>query len=191
MEYQALKDSVGNQGEPPSDFLDELIAWGRVAPADIFADHLPETDAAHDIYLNVVVELGPWKDGNHRRAAMLEVMRVLAAFESSWDWNKGIDPGRDGNVPPATAEAGAWQVSYDSMGWGAELKTLAKDRVPLLSPTSFQVAMKSDHTLAMEYIARLLRRTTQHNGPINDREKVHPNLRRDAVAEFQRFLDEK
>jgi hypothetical protein len=48
--------------------------------------------------------------------------------------------------------------------------------------------MKSDHPLAMEYIARLLRRTTQHHGPVRDHH-IDAWLRRDAVAEFQALVD--
>ena len=51
----------------------------------------------------------------------------------------------------------------------------------------FQQAMKENHELAMEYIARLLNRTIAGNGPLlrNDIDKF---LKRDAVAEFRGFL---
>jgi hypothetical protein len=42
--------------------------------------------------------------------------------------------------------------------------------------------------LAMEYIARLLRRTVDHNGPVK-RHEIDPWLRRDDVLEFQTLLD--
>ena len=47
--------------------------------------------------------------------------------------------------------------------------------------------MKQDHLLAMEYIARLLRRTVNHNGPVKQHE-IDPWLRQDAVTEFLDFL---
>jgi len=53
-----------------------------------------------------------------------------------------------------------------------------------LDGTAFQKAMKQNHRLAMEYIARLLRRTTHHNGRVM-RHEIDPWLRRDAVEEFQ------
>ena len=43
------------------------------------------------MYASVITELGPFEDILHRKACMLEVMRVLARFESSWKWNEGID----------------------------------------------------------------------------------------------------
>lgn len=43
--------------------------------------------------------------------------------------------------------------------------------------------MKQDHSLAMEYIARLLRRTVNHNGPVK-RHEIDSWLRQDAVTEF-------
>src|SRR4051794_5931162 len=47
--------------------------------------------------------------------------------------------------------------------------------------------MKRDHPLAMECIARLLRRTVNHNGPVK-RHEIDEWLRRDAVEEFQTLL---
>jgi hypothetical protein len=71
-----------------------------------------------DIYSNVFGVLGPWEDLRHRRAVMLEVMRVLAGFESSWDWEAGVDVTNPTSTTPDTIEAGAWQVSANSMGFG-------------------------------------------------------------------------
>jgi hypothetical protein len=48
--------------------------------------------------------------------------------------------------------------------------------------------MKQNHQLAMEYIARLLRRTVNHNGPVK-RHEIDPWLRKDAVMEFRDLLD--
>ena len=48
--------------------------------------------------------------------------------------------------------------------------------------------MKQNHQLAMEYIARLLRRTVNHNGPVKH-QHIHLWLRKDAVAEFQVLLN--
>lgn len=182
MAYTATKHRVLNRGVPPDSFLDELVAWGRTAPDDIF---FPSHH--RDVYSNVVAVLGPWQGLLHRRAAMLEIMRVLAGFESSWNWNEGADASNPKSVKPTTMEAGAWQVSADSMGWGPELKALVHGAAGSLSGIDFQRAMKQDHTLAMEYIARLLRRTVAHNGPVL-RHEIDAWLRTDAVTEFQALL---
>lgn len=178
MAYDALKAPVKNRGKAPDSFLDELIAWGAEAPDEIFAPN-----AAHDIYSSVRPVLGPWRDGLHRRAAMLEVMRVLAGFESSWRWTEGRDVTNPDSTTPMTTEAGAWQVSADSMSFGAELKALVLRRAGSADGNAFQAAMKSDHTLAMEYVARLLRRTVDHHGPVK-RHEIDAWLRRDAVEEL-------
>lgn len=183
MAFRATKQKVLNRGIPPDSFLDELVAWGRTAPDEIFAPN-----AAADVYSNVVGVLGPWQDIRHRRAAMLEVMRVLAGFESSWDFNAGVDTTNPASTTPETIEAGAWQVSADSLAFGQELKDLVLSKVGTLDGDAFQQAMKQDHPLAMEYIARLLRRTVNANGPVK-RHEIDPWLRRDAVAEFQALLD--
>jgi hypothetical protein len=183
MTYNAIKHQVHNRGVPYDDFLDELIAWEKIAPDEIFAPN-----SAQDIYLNIVAVLGPWRDLRHRRAVMLEVMRVLAGFESSWDWNAGPDKSNPASVTPETEEAGAWQVSADSMAFGEDLRELIRKRVGSLDPRQFQEAMKQDHPLAMEYIARLLRHTVNHNGPVKHHE-IDPWLRRDAVEEFLTLLN--
>ncbi len=125
---------------------------------------------------------------------MLEVLRVLAGFESSWNWNEGIDrnsPAFKANptsVPPTTIEAGAWQVSANSMGHGPELKALVLRKAGALDAATFQRAMKQNHQLAIEYIARLLRRTVRANGPVL-RHEIDRWLSKDAVVEFQRLLN--
>lgn len=182
MAFRATKQKVLNRGIPPDSFLNELIAWGRAAPDDIFA---PNENA--DVYSSVVEVLGPWQGLPHRRAAMLEVMRVLAGFESSWNWNAGVDTTNPTSTTPTTIEAGAFQVSANSMSFGPELKDLVLRRVGSLDGNAFQRAMKRDHVLAMEYIARLLRRTVNHNGPVK-RHEIDAWLRRDAVDEFLALL---
>jgi hypothetical protein len=73
------------------------------------------------------------------------------------------------------------------MNFGQELKDLVQAKVGTRNGIAFQKAMKEDHPLAMEYIARLLRRTTRHNGPVK-RHEIDEWLRKDAVAEFQAAL---
>jgi len=182
MNFGAIKQHVLNRGVPPDSFLDELIAWGKDAQDEIFAPN-----PYSDIYSSVKNTLGPWQNNEHRRAVMLEVMRVLAGFESSWDWEAGRDVTNPSSNTPDTTEAGAWQVSANSMNFGAELKDLVSREVNSVDGIKFQDAMKTNHQLAMEYIARLLRRTTHHNGPVL-RHEIDPWLRRDAVEEFQALL---
>jgi hypothetical protein len=140
-----------------------LSAWGRSATDDIFAPN-----SHTDIYSNVLGVLGPWEDLGHRRAVMLEVMRVLAGFESSWDWNAGVDVTNPTSTTPDTIEADAWQVSANSMGFGEELKSLVLTKIGSLNGNDFQQAMKL-------------------NGPVK-RHEIDPWLRKDAVMEFWDLL---
>lgn len=178
MPYTAAKQHVADRGTPPDAFLDELIAWGRMASDEIFAPN-----AVSDIYSNMKNTLGPWQSTGHRRAAMLEVLRVLAGFESSWNWQAGRDTTNPNSNTPGTEEAGAWQVSADSMALGPELRQLAVQTAGSEDPLAFQAAMKSNHPFAIEYTARLLRRTVRHHGPVRDH-RIDPWLRKDAVQEF-------
>jgi hypothetical protein len=182
MKYKALKQKVLNRGIPSDEFLDQLISWGKQAPDEIFA---PNTFT--DIYSNIKTTLGPWEGIKHRRAVMLEVMRVLAGFESSWNWNAGRDTTNPTSVTPETIEAGAWQVSANSMSFGKELKDLVLTQIGTTDGKAFQKSMKENHPLAMEYVARLLRRTTKHHGPVK-RHEIDSWLRRDAVAEFEELI---
>jgi hypothetical protein len=188
MTFHATKAKVSNRGTPPDSFLESLVLWGKLAPDVIFA---PNSNPG-DVYSSVKPILGPsdgsrWVDLPNRRAAMLEVMRVLAGFESSWNWKEGRDVTNSTSVTPETIEAGAWQVSANSMSFGRDLQTLVLFHCDSLSGTKFQSEMKSDKALAMEYIARLLRHTVRHNGPVL-RKEIHPWLSRASVREFQDLL---
>lgn len=180
--FQSIKQHVKNRGVPPDSFLVELIDWGKLADPLIFA---PNT--ASDVYSSVYNVLGPWESPLHRKAAMLEVMRVLGGFESTWDWTEGVDTTNSTSVTPYTIEAGLWQVSANAMYFGEDLKTLVRAHAGSLDGDAFQAAMKHDHPLAMEFIARLLRHTVRHNGPVL-RHEIDPWLRRDSVKEFETFL---
>ena len=173
MHFHAAKQRVLNRGVPPDKFLEELVGWGKIAADDIF-----ERNSHVDIYSNVVGVLGPWKNLEHRRAAMLEVLRVLAGFESSWHWDAGVDTTNPTSVTPDTIEAGAWQVSANSMAFGQELKDLVLKKVGTFN---------GNHQFAMEYTARLLRRTVNHHGPVK-RHEIDEWLRRDAVDEFHALV---
>lgn len=182
MAYVALKSEVYNRGKPSNSFLDELVAWGRSAPDEIFAQN-----DVYDIYSSVFGVLGPYRSLAYRRAVMLEVLRVLAGYESSWKWDEGVDTSNPQSNTPETMEAGAWQVSANSMRYGQELRDLVIREAGGDDPTVFQAAMKNNHKLAIEYIARLLRRTTAHNGPVK-RHEIDGWLKRGAVDEFMELL---
>ena len=187
-----IKSSVANRGFLSDAFLSEMIAWGRLASEDIFAPN-----EYLDIYSKVRPELGPWNGPIHRRAAMLEVLRVLALFESSGDWTEGVDTSRLGGDTSENSEAGAWQVSYDGRNLSPYLPPLLAAK-GITNGIKFQQAMKFDHSLAMEFVARLMRRNTKHNGPLyKDDERdairkslrgpehsIYPWLSRNAVQQF-------
>lgn len=195
--YQSALSRVLNRGTPPPDFLDEMVDWARTAPDEIFAEN-----QFSDIYSKVQPDLGPYTDLTHRKAVMLEVMRVLAGFESSWDWREGVDTSRLGEDTPENSEAGAWQVSFDGRRLAPELPALLVNN-GVTNGITFQRVMKFNHPLAMEFVARLMRRNTRHNGPLyrgeerniirrslrGEEHSVFPWLNRAAVAEFAAYLD--
>ena len=173
---------VANRGHAPQSFIDELVSWGRTADEAIFA---PNANTG-DIYAKVRPTLGPWLSPIHRKSAMLEVLRVLAGFESSWTWTCGSDSTRQAADTDENMEAGAFQVSWDSRNWGLDLRAVLIAH-GIHDGAAFQRGMKADHALACEYIARLLRHTTAANGPIL-RGEIMSWLSREAVTEFERLL---
>jgi len=183
-QFIACRQKVHNRGAAPAAFLVELIDWGRTAEDDLFS-----RNDAFDIYASVAAVLGPWRGDLHRRAVMLEVLRVLAGFESSWTWTAGRDITNPSSDTPCTEEAGIFQCSGNSMDFSPQLKQLLLDASGDTGCGSFIVTSKSNHRFALDYCARLIRITTKHHGPIKNGH-IHPWLRRDAVDEIMRCLAE-
>lgn len=196
MNFIETKRRVFNRRSLSDAFLTEMVNWAKTAPDDIF-----EVNPLNDIYAKVKPELGPYESLIHRKAVMLEVMRVLALFESSGDWKEGVDTSRLGNNTPENSEAGAWQVSYDARFLHQSLRDLLA-RHGITNGIKFQQAMKFDHPLAMEFVARLMRVNTKHNGPLYKGDErnairrslrgaehsIYPWLSREAVEEFQSLI---
>lgn len=180
--FTACKQIVKNRGTAPDAFLNELIDWAISAPDEIFL-----LNSAHDIYSNVFSELGPWRGTKHRKAVMLEVLRVLGGFESSWDWNEGVDRNNPGSNTPCTEEAGIFQCSGNSMSFDLSLKQLLIAVSGKSDCDTFRHVTKDNHQFAIEYCARLIRFTVNHHGPIK-RKGINKWLRKDAVEEFENFL---
>lgn len=193
MNFSATLHPVPNRGTPPKQFLTELVTWMKGAPEEIFA---PNRDP-EDVYNRLVPILGPWTSPLHRRAAMGELLRCLAGFESSWSWTEAVDKTNATSQRLITGqETGIFQVSYDSLG----LDLAGNDTVDDLHQCvlrycgdlkiqNFIDRMKTDHTFALEYAARLLRNSYYWDGPIK-RHEIDSSLRKDAVAEFESLLSE-
>ena len=168
---------------PPVSFLDELVDWSLGAPDEIFTPN-----AADDVYSSVVAQLGPFVFTVHRKAVMLEVLRVLAGHESTWNWNQGVDRDKKGTKTSHNEEAGAFQCSADSMAWDRSLKDFVQATLGGTDDATFIAGSKSNHKFAIEYAARLLRFTVTANGPIVNHQ-IHHELKRTAVGEFRSHLE--
>jgi len=168
---------------PPVSFLDELVDWALLAPEAIFAPN-----AASDIYSSVAPQLGPFGLPVHRKAVMLEVLRVLAGHESMWNWIQGVHTTKTAAKTSHNEEAGAFQISADSMDLDRSLKDFVRATLGNTDDATFIARMKSNHKFAIEYAARLLRVTIMHHGPIK-RRSIHPALKKTAVTEFRGYLE--
>lgn len=174
---------------------------------------MPDTiflpDKENDVYGKAAPELGPYAGVLHRRACMSEFLRVLGMFESSGDHTEGVDTSRLGPTTPENAEAGAWQVSYDSRRLHIDLlKMLVEyrsEKVPkgIRDGITFQRVMKFDPTFSTQYAATLMSHNGLHNGPLykgkeraiirkslrGEEHSIYPWLKREAVVEFRDALE--
>lgn len=190
MKFIAAKERVLNRGVPPDSFLTELMEWGRIAPNEIFS----RNDDPEDVFIRIAPILGPWTSELHRRCGLLELLRCLAGFESSWKWNEGVDTTNQTSMRNIEGrETGIFQVSFDSLrldnaaDTGDDLHQCVMKYCGALDIHKFLDLMKSNHTFALEYGARLLRNSFYWDGPIK-RHEIDSWLSRDAVEEFQGLL---
>ncbi len=181
MEFVYSKARVLNRGRPPDTFLVALVDWAKNAPMELFAPN-PEP---LDIYTYVKPVLGPWTSVEYRRGVLLEVMRVHAGFESSWNWNEGVDHTNQTSMHNIEGEeTGIFQVSFDSTYLDhGRMKPFAIEN-GIDTPQKFIPAMKSSHVLALEYYARLVRFNVQWAGPIK-RHEIDPWLSRKSADELR------
>lgn len=119
---------------------------------------------------------------------MLEVLRVLGGFESSWDWNAGVDTTNPNSNTPCTEEAGIFQCSGNSMSFDHSLEELLLNITGKKDCKAFINTTKTNHKFAIEYCARLIRFTVNHHGPIKHKH-INLWLRKDAVLEFENLLN--
>lgn len=174
---------------PPTDFLEEIVQWGREVPDDIFMLN----NEPNDVFTSIHEVRGLWHGTPltsswflHRKAVMLEVLRVLGAFESTWNWNEGKDMASHSENDTETMSAGLWQISYNSRNFGSDLKHLLEIN-GVRDGEKFQKLTKHDHNFAITYAARLFRHTTHHNGPLL-RHEVDRQFSNAAVKEFSELL---
>jgi hypothetical protein len=190
MNFVSTKHPVRGQGPPPDSFLNELVPWARSAPEEIFA---PNRDP-EDVFNRLAPLLGPWRSPLHRRAAMCELLRCLGGFESSWDWNEGVDTTNKTSMKNIEGrETGIFQVSFDSLRLddsehtGDDLHQCVMKYCGALDIHKFLDLMKTNHVFALEYAARLLRNSFFWDGPIT-RHEIDSSLYRPAVEEFMELL---
>ncbi len=198
--FYFCKAGVWNRGTPPDSFLNELLDWARKAPDVIFAPNTVPVDIFTVIKSSLGTKIGEdsmeapiykWDDLLHRKSALLEAMRVHAGFESSWNWNEGVDLTNKTSMKNKTGEeTGIFQVSFDSEWLGAEALGSFSAQNDIETPEKFITAMKVNHELALEYYARLSRISIRWAGPLlrHGSDSIYPYLKRDAVLEFQKFL---
>lgn len=180
-----LQRTIHNRGKPKQNVVADIIAFVKHSPDVIF-----EVNDKYDIYESVKPQLGPYRNLKHRRAVMAETLIVLAGFESSWNYKEGRDLSAN-NTHACTQEAGIYQTSANSSYFGADLKLLQKDMcgnyVGKSECDKFITCTKHDIPFAHEYTARLLRKTTNHHGPVK-RKEINKWLSKECTQAIERIL---
>ena len=65
-QFKAIKQKVEDRGVPPDSYLNELIAWGRSAPDEIFASNSASFDVLGKAERGFPVRTVGWAAGKHR-----------------------------------------------------------------------------------------------------------------------------
>lgn len=188
--FNATKAMVKSRGHPPESFLAELLAWGKSAPDEIFAVN----NSPGDVLAKIEPLLGPWGIPDtadwmlNRKAGMLELLRCLGGFESSWKWTCGVDTTNARSLSNIICqETGIFQVSEDSEVYSAALREYVISVCGTNDTETFLARMKTDHPFALGYAARLLRFSYKWDGPIR-RDEIDSSLSRAAMAEWKELL---
>lgn len=198
--FKATKAEVFNRGHAPDAFLDELIEWARQAPDEIFAPN----DTPLEIYTVIKSRLA-WRSGTdasgspiyhwesllHRKAALMEAMRVHAGMESSWNPNEDVDKTNAASRRNKTGrETGWFQVSFDSEWINHNAMKSFAIAHGIETVDKFIPAMKANHPLALEYYARLSRISIAWAGPLlrHGQDSIYPWLSGASLEEFAGFL---
>lgn len=192
-----------NRGRAPSGYINGMaVAFAEAcrAPTDDAAVDAIAAPAAgdpeHDVldwYADVLAAAGlPLVSRDERLLAIFTILLGLGMRESSGKHCEGRDMSAE-NVTADTAEAGLFQVSYNSRNAHLQLKPLlarfaGRDDLLIVfdegvncSPSSwtdwgegpgrdFQELMKANPLLAVLYAGVLLRRARKHWGPIKRKE---------------------
>lgn len=172
---------VPQRGYPKPDVVEDIVKWVHLAPPEYFAAN----DSKMDIYNSVKPQLGPYTSLKHRRAVMAESLIILAARESTWDWNEGRDMSAS-NTSAETMESGIFQTSCNARN----LKPVSADLKGIMAAHGittcgqFITDTKSNHTFALEFTTKLLRFRTDHHGPVL-RKEINPYLRRACVEQIE------
>jgi hypothetical protein len=181
MNFLYSKARVLNRGNPPDAFLTALVDWAKTEEMEVFAPN-PEP---LDIYTYVKPVLGPWTSVEYRRGVMMEVIRVHAGFESSWNQHEGVDITNKTSMAHIEGqETGMFQVSFDSTYLNSGVMRAFAVANNIETPEKFIPAMKNDMKLAFRYYARLIRHNVQWAGPIK-RHEIDPWLSRKSADELR------
>jgi hypothetical protein len=175
---------VPQRGYPKADVVEDIVKWVYSASPEYFEPN----DSKMDIYNSVLPELGPYTSITHRRAVMAESLIILAARESSWDWNEGRDRSAS-NTSAETMEAGIFQTSCNARN----LKPVSDSLKAIMAAhgvsncAQFITTTKTNKVFALGFTTKLLRYRTDHHGPVL-RGEINPYLRKSCVAAIEARL---
>jgi hypothetical protein len=181
--YSACIAAVADKGSPPASFIDTIIAGVKALP-----DAAVGPKPVSNIFSALARAFGDPQDTLTRKAIMCEGLRVVAAFESGWDWNCSADT-TAGPETPSETESGAFQASQnsESLDPTGGLAAFLDSKWGAHDAAAFIRNMKTDHITAVQYAAMLFDWNTKWDGPVN-RGWVTSNVSAAAVAEFKEFL---
>lgn len=200
-EFNHTRQEVYNRGGAPENFLNFIVDWALDTPSQLF-----QYNDNADVYSHVRYKLGPWKEGDdfltHRKAVMLEVLRTLCGFESSWNWEEDYDQSANEGYPTDRHikewEAGILQSSSDSLNTYQSCSQYAAALgIGVNDHTAFRMLSMQKGAFPIHYGVLILRETYMHHGPLlrtenntadSQESSLHPYLSKACVAEFENLL---
>jgi hypothetical protein len=180
------------RGTPKKDVVEEIIEYVSEMPDSDFS-----VNAKYDIYSHMAPKFSEYTKGiKKRRALMAAVLTNLAGWESTWDWNEGIDTTNISSTKSkCSEEAGLLQTSGDAMNFDKSLVRLFESSCKAYTKGTkcdrFIACSKdpgANHRFTVIFTAMLLRHTTNHHGPIKRKSDVYSSLSIKCVEQIEARL---
>ena len=192
---ESCKSRIYNPSKPPQAPNNHIVQRAKKSPNTYYT-----ANSYTDVYSLVKPKLAPdgWRNLKHRRAAGIESLIVLGAYESSFDWTEGRDWSNSSSGTACTEEAGMWQTSGNTLT-GDLYKGMGLKDLFIKECSGYPIAndcrrfikctkAESKRDFATSYTWLVIRRTLLHHGPLIRKSDVYSHLRVQCMLDLEKLL---